>query len=96
MESHPSLAEDLPALYRAILDGVAELERLGQRRHAAAARAEATHVYSTSWDETGFRKLDQIRRRIDRLISATSGVRSEGDRAWRPATRRATPQHDPI
>ena len=35
-----SLAEELPALYRAILDRVAELEADGHRVEAARVRAE--------------------------------------------------------
>ena len=41
-----SPAEDLPALYRAILDRVAVLEGVGERVQAARLRSEATDAYS--------------------------------------------------
>ena len=92
-----SLAEDLPALYRAILDGVAQLERVGRRREAGVVRAEATHVYSTRWDEAGYRRLEQIQRRIERLLSGNERAQKERPPGWRPASRPArTPQHDPV
>ena len=46
-----SPAEELPALYRAILDRVAELERDGARAEAARVRAAATRIYSRAWDD---------------------------------------------
>ena len=95
MDSHTSLAEDLPALYRAILDGVAQLEGIGQRREAGLVRSEATHVYSTSWDEAGLRRLEQIRRRIDRIVAGTERPRRDQQRGWRSGRSVQTPQHDP-
>jgi hypothetical protein len=52
-----SPAEDLPALYRAILDRVAELESFGARTEAARVRATATRIYSRAWDERARREL---------------------------------------
>jgi hypothetical protein len=69
METRPSAAEDLPALYRAILEGVARLERLGARREAGLLRADATKIYSSSWDDAGLRRLRHISARIDRVIA---------------------------
>jgi hypothetical protein len=88
METHSSPAEDLPALYRAILDGIAQLERIGHRREASLLRAEATAAYSTSWDESSLRRLDYIRRRIERIIAGDERPRSARARSWR-ATQRA-------
>jgi hypothetical protein len=96
MDGHTSLAEDLPALYRAILDGVAQLESIGQRREAGLVRSEATHVYSTSWDEAGLRRLEQIRRRIERIVAGTERPRRERQRTWRASRTVQTPQHDPV
>lgn len=82
METHASPAEELPALYRAILDGIADLERVGEHREAALIRTEATRVYSTSWDEGGRRRLLHIRRRIERVIAGDERPRSELMRSW--------------
>jgi hypothetical protein len=70
MESQPSPAEELPALYRTILDGVALLEQLGERREAALVRAEATKAYSHAWDDRCRRRLMALRRRIDRTVAS--------------------------
>ena len=82
METRSTPAEDLPALYRAILDGVAQLERLGERREARLLRSEATAVYSASWDEGGLRRLDQIRRRIERIIAGDERARGIRAGTW--------------
>ena len=79
-----SPAEELPALYRAVLDGVAELERLGQRAQAGRTRAEAVRAYSRSWDVAGRRRLEAILRRTQRAVAETE--RSDG----RPVGRRVT------
>lgn len=89
METQTSPAEDLPALYRAILDGIADLERAGQHQEAALIRTEATRVYSTSWDEGGRRRLLQIRRRVERVISGDERPRHERTR-WRDRRRYLT------
>ena len=58
-----SAAEELPALYRAVLDRVAELEHRGERELAKRVRAEATRIYSRSWDDRAHRNLAQLLRR---------------------------------
>jgi len=55
-----SLAEELPALYRAILDRVAELEAEGRRPEAARVRSDATRIYSRAWDEKARRRLEAL------------------------------------
>ncbi len=106
METSLSPAEELPALYRAILDGIAELERLGQRREAGLVRSEATRVYSSSWDASGLRRLDQLRRHVERVVSGVEHPRTARGHPWRPFRRsfraRAiqapsipTPRHEP-
>ncbi len=87
MESHSSPAEQLPALYRAILDGVAHLESIGQRREAALVRAQATMIYSTSWDESGRRRLQQLERRIDRVVTGRERARNDPPGSWRTLAR---------
>ena len=55
-----SLAEELPSLYRAILDRVAELEAAGQRTEAARMRSTATQIYSRAWDDRARRRLTSL------------------------------------
>ena len=63
-----SPAEDLPSLYRAILDGIAELERLGDRRAAGLVRADAIRIYSRSWDSKSRSRLAAILKRTERTL----------------------------
>jgi hypothetical protein len=58
-----SPAEELPALYRAILDRVADLESTGDRAQAARVRAAATRIYSRAWDEPARRGLISLLRK---------------------------------
>lgn len=65
-----SPAEQLPAIYRAVLDSVAELERRGERLEASRFRSEAIRAYSRSWDIRGRRRLESILRRAQRALAA--------------------------
>lgn len=65
-----SPAEQLPAIYRAVLDSVAELERRGERFEASRFRTEAIREYSRSWDIRGRRRLESILRRAQRALAA--------------------------
>jgi hypothetical protein len=56
-------AEELPALYRAVLDRVAEFAAAGHRDLANHVRAEATRIYSRSWDDRARRNLEALLRR---------------------------------
>jgi hypothetical protein len=67
-----SAAEELPGLYRAVLDRVGELEASGRRDLANAVRAEATRIYSRSWD-------DQARKALLALLRRNSGGHLERD-----------------
>ena len=58
-----SASEELPALYRAVLDRVAELEAAHERDLANRVRTEATHIYSRAWDERARRELLALLRR---------------------------------
>lgn len=60
MMEQNSPAEELPALYRAILDRVAGLEKDGARAEAARMRATATRVYSRAWDEKARKDLEAL------------------------------------
>jgi hypothetical protein len=64
-----SPAEQLPAIYRAVLDSVAELERRGERLEASRFRSEAIRAYSRSWDVRGRRRLESILRRAQRALA---------------------------
>lgn len=70
MHAERSPAEELPALYRSILDGVARLERTGARAAAAKIRSQAVRQYSTAWDEKRRRELEQILRKLQRSLEA--------------------------
>jgi hypothetical protein len=62
-------AEELPGLYRAILDRVAALEQIGERVEAGRIRMLATDVYSAAWNENGRNRLLNLLGRADRSIS---------------------------
>ena len=69
-ESAASVAEDLPELYRDILDRVAGLERVGARAEAGKIRVQATRAYSNAWDESARRVLLGLLERADRTTAA--------------------------
>ena len=58
-----SASEDLPALYRAVLDRVAEIAASGRRTLANEVRAEAIRIYSRAWDDRARRELVTLLRR---------------------------------
>jgi hypothetical protein len=74
-EPSASVAEDLPELYRDILDRVAELERRGARADAARIRSAATRAYSNAWDESARKVLTSLIARADRAAAAPPGQR---------------------
>lgn len=57
-----SAAEELPALYRAVLDRIAQIDASGQRAAAYRIRVEATRIYSRAWDDRARRGLEAILR----------------------------------
>jgi hypothetical protein len=60
----PNLAaEELPALYRAVLDRVGQLEAAGERQQAGRIRADAMRIYSRAWDGRAKRDLESLLRR---------------------------------
>ena len=59
-EQLQSAAELLPALYRALLDRVAQIEASGRRPAAYRLRSEATRIYSRAWDDRARRALEQL------------------------------------
>jgi len=85
VEPAATLAEDLPEIYRAILDRVADLERIGARREAGRIRVAATRAYSASWDEGARRNLLGLLARARRGL-----VHDERPRSW-TLRRRSVP-----
>lgn len=74
-EPSATIAEDLPELYRTILDRVAELERLGSRLEAGQIRVAATRAYSSAWDLSAQRVLLGLLHRADRRIVVPGATR---------------------
>lgn len=85
-----SPAEELPALYRAILDRVAELEAGGERATAGRVRREATAAYSRAWDERARRRLLSLLRDAGRPTHAERRL-GRGARRSLPRFGRSVP-----
>ena len=75
-DADASPAEELPGLYRAILERVAVLEQRGQRPEATRIRLHATRAYSGAWDEGGRRSLLGLIARADRVIAGETHGRA--------------------
>jgi hypothetical protein len=81
-----SAAEELPDLYRAVLDRVAQFEAMRQRDLANQIRAEAIEIYSRAWDDRAKRDLQALLRR--HAVGLT--VRPSLARTFRRRSVRAT------
>lgn len=55
-----SASDELPELYRALLDRVAQLDAAGQRSAGLRLRRESTRIYSRAWDERARRGLQEL------------------------------------
>jgi hypothetical protein len=64
-----SPAEELPGLYRMVLDRVAQLELNGERHEAGQIRLAATTVYSAAWNDAGRHRLISLVGRADRALA---------------------------
>jgi hypothetical protein len=71
-----SPAEELPGLYREILERVERLEALGARAEANRIRQSATDAYSRAWDASGRKALVSLLARADRAIDGDPTPRS--------------------
>ena len=78
-----SAAEELPALYRALLDRIAQIDAAGHREVGYRIRAEATRIYSRAWDDRARRSLETLLRQ--------SAEKPVVHRATRGVTRRTAP-----
>jgi hypothetical protein len=83
-----SIAHELPELYRAVLDRVALLERVGLRREAGHVRRDAIAFYSFRWDDLARRRLTALIGRVDRVLAGTERPRGRAADAWLQAFRR--------
>jgi hypothetical protein len=55
-------AEELPELYRALLDRIAQIDAAGHRSLGYRIRVEATRIYSHAWDDRARRGLEDLLR----------------------------------
>lgn len=76
-------ADELPALYRAVLDTVTRLERVGDREVAWKIRQDALRTYSTRWDEHGRRRLERLVRDAQRRLETHPRATARGGLATR-------------
>ena len=81
-----SASEDLPALYRAVLDCVAEIAASGRRTLANEVRAEAIRIYSRAWDDRARRELLSLLRRYPGGGNEPQPARREARRGTISAT----------
>lgn len=79
MDPTPSPFEELPILYRSILDLVEELERCDGRAEAGRIRRQALAAYARGWDAPQRRRLGQLEGRLRRSIHAR---RNPAHRWW--------------
>jgi hypothetical protein len=81
VEPTPIIPDEMPLLYRAVLDLVNDLASLGDQRQADQIRSEAIQAYSAAW--TG-RQSVVLRRLADRAGRSVQARRQEADGRLRP------------
>jgi hypothetical protein len=72
-------ADELPDLYRKVLDALARLEAAGDRATAYDLRVDAQRAYARNWNERGRRTLQRIARDADARARAAEGRRGARD-----------------
>ena len=70
MEPTLGPTEELPALYRTILDLVGELERCDRRVEAERIRSQALSAYATAWDLRQRRRLERLEGQLRRSLAS--------------------------
>lgn len=77
-----SASEELPALYRALLDRIAQIDAAGHRAVGYRIRAEATRIYSRAWDDRARRGLEALlRQAADKETAQRDPVRGSARRS---------------
>jgi hypothetical protein len=71
---HQTPSEEMPSLYRAVLDTVWRLERMGERDFALTIRRRAVTTYATHWDARGRRDLTKINREALKRLATSRPV----------------------
>jgi len=69
-----SASEELPALYRALLDRIAQIDAAGHRDVGYRIRIEATRIYSRAWDDRARRGLEDLLRQTAEKGTARRGT----------------------
>lgn len=76
-----SAAEELPALYRALLDRIAQIDAAGHRSVAYRVRTQATQIYSRAWDDRARRGLEALLRQTAEKPTVQRTVRGTARRS---------------
>jgi hypothetical protein len=76
-----SAAEELPSLYRALLDRIAQIDAAGHRAVGYRIRVQATQIYSRAWDDRARRGLENLLRQSAEKPAVQRGVRAPARRS---------------
>jgi len=76
-----SAAEELPALYRALLDRIAQIDAAGHRSLGYRIRIQATQIYSRAWDDRARRGLEALLRQTAEKPAVRQTVRGSARRS---------------